>query len=174
MQSPIRIKLPTGHRCSRTLTRYGMKANMMGRAASTGTSGNSHCRGAVFLNGGAIETPELLRSIDTISATYDGFYFGRYDIRTPSVDEFQAGRNFKIVELNGVTSEVTHIYQPGSSLRNAYRDLRRQWRIAYEIGARNIENGAVPTKIRTLLAMTAKFKETRHWREAPSSIHNPL
>lgn len=84
----------------------------------------------MFLNGGAIETPELLRSIDTISATYDGFYFGRYDIRTPSVDEFQAGRNFKIVELNGVTSEVTHIYQPGSSLRNAYRDLRRQWRIA--------------------------------------------
>jgi len=134
----------------------------------------THCLGAVFLNGGAIETPELLHAIETISATYDGFYFGRYDIRTPSVDEFQAGRNFKIVELNGVTSEVTNIYQPGSSLRNAYRDLRGQWRMAYEIGARNIENGAMPTKIRTLLAMTAKFRETRHRREAPSAIHSPL
>jgi len=123
----------------------------------------THCRGAVFLNGEEIETPELLLAIDEISRSYDGFYFGRYDIRTPSVEEFQAGRNFKIVELNGVTSEATHIYAPGSSLRNAYRDLRNQWRIAYEIGARNIEDGAATTPLRNLLAMTLQFRRgSRH------------
>lgn len=119
----------------------------------------THCRGSVFLNGGAIETPDLLDAIDEISRAYNGFYFGRYDIRTPSVEDFQTGRNFKIVELNGVTSECTHVYEPGSSLRSAYRDLRHQWRIAYEIGAKNIENGATPTTLRNLLSMTVQFRK---------------
>ena len=44
------------------------------------------------------------------------------------------GRNMKILELNGVTSEATHIYDPKFSLLDAYRVLFQQWRIAFEIG----------------------------------------
>ena len=47
------------------------------------------------------------------------------------------GRNLKIVELNGVTSEATHIYDPKLSLFDAYRVLFRQWRIAFELGDLN-------------------------------------
>ncbi len=112
----------------------------------------THCRGALFLDGSAVRSPALASVIDRISKRFEGFYFGRYDIRTPSLEDFRQGRNFKIVELNGVTSEATHIYQPGNSIWNAYRTLMRQWRIAFEIGAANRSRGVQPSSARRLLA----------------------
>jgi membrane protein DedA with SNARE-associated domain len=112
----------------------------------------THCRGALFLDGSAVRSPALASVIDRISKRFEGFYFGRYDIRTPSLVDFRKGRNFKIVELNGVTSEATHIYQPGNSIWNAYRTLMQQWRIAFEIGAANRSRGVQPSSARRLLA----------------------
>ncbi|MGH9799583.1 MAG: hypothetical protein ACRD82_04400, partial [Blastocatellia bacterium] len=60
----------------------------------------THCRGAVFLDGGWAKSDELEAAIDRICQQFDGFYFGRFDIRTPSVDDFRQGRNFKVIELN--------------------------------------------------------------------------
>jgi hypothetical protein len=77
----------------------------------------THCRGAVFLDGGWVKT--------------HGSYFGRYDIRTPCVEDFQQGCNFKVLELNGVTSEDIHIYDPRNSLLKAYRSLFAQWRNSF-------------------------------------------
>ncbi|MGB5422994.1 MAG: VTT domain-containing protein [Desulfobacterales bacterium] len=112
----------------------------------------THCRGALFLDGSTVRSPALTSVIDRISKRFEGFYFGRYDIRTPSLEDFRQGRNFKIVELNGVTSEATHIYQPGNSIWNAYRTLKRQWRIAFEIGAANRSRGVQPSSVRRLVA----------------------
>jgi hypothetical protein len=53
--------------------------------------------------------------------------------------------------LNGVTSEATHIYQPGNSIWNAYRTLMQQWRIAFEIGAVNRSRGVQPSSAHRLL-----------------------
>ncbi|HWA14838.1 MAG TPA: VTT domain-containing protein, partial [Gemmatimonadales bacterium] len=102
----------------------------------------THCRGATFLDGGAIETPALAAAIDRVSRSYDGFWFGRYDIRVADLPAFQAGRGFKVVELNGATSEATSIYDPKHSLGHAYRVLFEQWRLAFEIGAANARRGA--------------------------------
>jgi hypothetical protein len=111
----------------------------------------THARGTVFLDGHAVRTPALEAAIDRISQAYDGFFFGRYDIRTPSLEDFKQGRQFKIVELNGVTSEATHIYDPKHRLFDAYRVLRQQWRIAFEIGAANVERGAHASTISALI-----------------------
>jgi pimeloyl-ACP methyl ester carboxylesterase/membrane protein DedA with SNARE-associated domain len=118
----------------------------------------THCRGAVFLDGSWVKTDALEAAIDRISKTYDGFYFGRYDIRTPCVQDFQQGRNFKVLELNGVTSEATHIYDPKNSLLEAYRVLFAQWRIAFEIGAQNRRRYTKPTPLRTLAGLILEFK----------------
>jgi hypothetical protein len=112
----------------------------------------THALGAVFLDGIEILTPELEMAIDKISKNFKGFYFGRYDIRTPSIADFKRGKNFKIVELNGVTSEATHIYSPGNSLWYAYKVLMRQWRIAFEIGAANRKRGIPPATNKQMLA----------------------
>ena len=112
----------------------------------------THCRGALFLDGESVRTPELEAAIDKISRSFSGYYFGRYDIRTPSLDDFKNGAGFKIVELNGVTSEATHIYNPGNSLWYAYRVLMHQWKIAFEIGAINRRRGISPATLRQLIA----------------------
>jgi len=56
-----------------------------------------------------------------------------------------------VLELNGVTSEATHIYDPGNSLLEAYRVLFRQWSWAYQIGRRNRERGCEITPALTLV-----------------------
>jgi hypothetical protein len=117
----------------------------------------THCRGSVFKDGSWVKTPELEAVIDEISRGFDGFYVGRYDIRTPSVEDFKRGRNFKIVELNGVTSEATHIYQPGASLLTGYRTLMRQWWITFEIAAQNRARGASPVSVRKLLNVLTSY-----------------
>lgn len=116
----------------------------------------SHCRGALFLDGSRFKTEALERSIDLLSRGFDGFYFGRFDIRTPSPEDFRRGLNFKVVELNGVTSEATHIYDPAHGLLYAYRVLFRQWRLAFEIGAQNRARGARPTTLFGLAGLTRR------------------
>jgi membrane protein DedA with SNARE-associated domain/pimeloyl-ACP methyl ester carboxylesterase len=106
----------------------------------------THSRGAIFLDGIWIKTVEIEEKIDSICKGYEGFYFGRFDIRTPSIDDFKRGENFKIVELNGVTSEATSIYDRKNSLVSAYKTLFEQWRIAFEIGAENRAKGVKPAK----------------------------
>ncbi len=104
----------------------------------------THCRGAAFFDGEWVVTPALEAAIDRLSQSFTGFWFGRYDIRTPSIEEFQAGRNFKVVELNGATAEATSIYDPENRLGSAYRTLREQWRLLYTIAAANVARGARP------------------------------
>ena len=102
----------------------------------------------------------LEAAIERISQCYLGFYFGRYDLRAASVGDLMAGRNFKILELNGVTSEATHIYDPRHGLLYAYRTLFEQWRMAFEIGAANRACGAVVTSLAGLL---------KAWRHSTST-----
>jgi hypothetical protein len=111
------------------------------------TDVGTHCRGALFLDGGEHLTEPLRKSIDRISRGYEGFYFGRYDIRVPNEVDFQEGLNLKVLELNGVTSESTNIYDPKHGLWHAYRTLFKQWRIAFEIGARNRRVGIRPSSV---------------------------
>ena len=118
----------------------------------------THCRGAIFLDGGDAITPELEEVVDQIAQSFDGFYFGRFDIRVPSRQDFRAGRNLKIIELNGVTSEATHIYDPKMSLVDAYRVLFQQWRIAFEIGHLNRERGFRVTPVRELLRAVCEYR----------------
>jgi len=111
----------------------------------------THARGAIFNDGSRVMTPELESAIDQICKGYSGFYFGRFDLRTSSSERLAQGRDFRIVELNGVTSESTNIYDRKFSLLSAYRTLFRQWRIAFEIGAMNKARGVKQTSASDLL-----------------------
>lgn len=102
----------------------------------------SHCRGALFLNGASLVTPELEREVDRIAKTFSGFHFGRFDIRCPDQAHLGRGEGLKILELNGVTSEATHIYHPHTPLFTGYRTLFAQWRKAFDIGLANHSRGA--------------------------------
>lgn len=100
----------------------------------------THCRGAVFLDGAELVTPELSAEVERVSRMFEGFYFGRYDVRTTSAEAFQRGE-FKVIELNGLTSEATSIYDPKHSVWFGWRVLCRQWARAFAIGAANRARG---------------------------------
>ena len=121
----------------------------------------NHRLGSEFRDGGHLETPLLATAVDELSRSIPGFYFGRYDLRGATLNEIRAGR-FTVIELNGVSSEATNIYDPGNSLASAYRTLFRQWKTAFEIGAANRELGMRPPRaIPVLGRLLLHFKSRR-------------
>lgn len=120
------------------------------------TSGN-HCQGAMFLDGAALVTPALSARIDEIARAVPGFYIGRFDVRYRSVEAFRRGDDLMIVELNGVTSESTNIYDPAYGAWRAWRTLARQWQLVFEIGAANRARGAQALNLRRLLKLTLDY-----------------
>jgi len=116
-----------------------------GEEVVIGELGN-HCLGSEFRDGEHLVTPELEREVEQLSRTVEGFFFGRYDLRGDSHAAIQAGR-FKVIELNGVSSEITNIYDPDRSLGDAYRTLFGQWSMAFRIGEENRRRGTEPTPL---------------------------
>ena len=112
----------------------------------------THSRGAIFAEGDYLRTPELERAIGDLCRGIDGFYFGRFDLRSASFAELMRG-NFKVIELNGVTSESTNIYDRRYSLFDAYRILLQQWRLAFEIGAANHKLGSKCLSVREFIKL---------------------
>jgi len=117
----------------------------------------THCRGAFFSDGMRHVTPALEAAIDRVSRAFDGFFFGRYDVRCDSVEAFRRGE-FRVIELNGVTSEATSIYDASRGPLDAYTILFDQWRMAYEIGAENRARGAATTGVLRLATLMGHYR----------------
>ena len=101
----------------------------------------NHALGTKFINGNYLINHTLNETFSSIAENIHGFYFGRFDLRAASIEDLYAGKNFKIMELNGVSSEPGHIYQPGYGIFRAYRDLIRFWHIAFKISMENKKTG---------------------------------
>lgn len=105
----------------------------------------THALGSLFLDGRHLLTPELEEAMDAIAQQYYGFYFGRFDIKAPDDDALKRGEGLQVMELNGITSEATHIYDPANSLLRAWSVLCWQWRTAFEIASMNADAGHTPS-----------------------------
>lgn len=121
----------------------------------------NHCQGTMFRDGGHLVTPELDRAIDAVARTFPGFFFGRFDVRYADVEAFKRGEDFTVIELNGVTSESTNLYDPAWSLCRAYRTLFRQWSILFRIADENIRAGVRPTPPLELLRNVVTYYRRR-------------
>lgn len=97
----------------------------------------NHCRGTTFYDANHLISPKLISVFDAIANQIDGFYIGRFDLKVSSIDDLLAGRNIQIMELNGVTSEPAHIYDPSASLISAYMALLQHWKIVFQIAKQN-------------------------------------
>lgn len=104
----------------------------------------SHRLGAILRDGRQYVTPALLERFDQIANGIPGFYFGRFEVRFRQLDAFQRGEDFQIVEINGAGAEANHIWDRNSRLRDAYRTLFEQYRLAFQIGHLNRQQGARP------------------------------
>ncbi len=105
----------------------------------------NHCKGSTFTDGRAYITPELTARVDAIARSIPDFSFGRFDVRYASLHELRQGTGFKIIEINGVGSEATHIWDPRTRLVDAYRAQFFHYGAAFKIGAANRAAGVRPT-----------------------------
>jgi len=118
------------------------------------------CHDAEYRDALSWNSPQIERAIDALGRAVPGFFFGRFDVRAASADALRRGE-FTVIELNGVLSESTQIYDPAVSFARACATLFRQWRVAFEIGAENRARGTVPTRLRELVKLTAM----KIWRQ---------
>jgi hypothetical protein len=113
----------------------------------------NHCKGSVFHDGAGEITRALEEQIERIARGFPGLHFGRFDVRYTSLADLRRGEGFRIIELNGVGSEATHIWDRTTRLRDAYAAQFFHWRSAYEIGAANRRLGHRPTGIAELFRL---------------------
>jgi hypothetical protein len=113
----------------------------IGEKVELGMVGN-HAKGTRFINSNAAISDAIISAFDDISKKIDGFYYGRFDLKCASFDALQTGEGLKIIELNGVCSEPTHIYDPErGTYWSALRDIARHWTIIFRIARMNRKKG---------------------------------
>ena len=100
----------------------------------------NHMLGTTFNGGNQLISPELETIFDNLAKQIDGFYIGRFDLRTDSVESL-LNDDFKVIEVNGVNSEPCHIFDPGRSIFLAWRDLFQHWNRIAEISIANHKMG---------------------------------
>ena len=107
----------------------------------------NHCRGTKFLDNNFLLNSQLDEVFDKIALTIDGFHYGRFDMKVKSIEDLYSGKNIRIMELNGVSSEPGHIYDPKNTLWAAYRDLARHWKIIADISIQQQHRGIMPVPL---------------------------
>ncbi len=117
-----------------------------GEVITLSFAGN-HCRGALFRNGNEWITPAMTQAVDHLMKDVDGFCYGRLDIRFANINHFQRGQDFEIIEINGVSSEAAHIWDPDTSLGEVYRVLYWQYATLFRIGASLRAQGHKPPSL---------------------------
>ncbi len=79
----------------------------------------SHTMGCKFTDDTRLLTAALERAVFEFAEAQPGFNFGRLDVKAASEDAFRDGE-FVVMEVNGIASLPTHMFDPANSLRRAY------------------------------------------------------
>ncbi len=113
----------------------------------------NHCKGSIFYDGRDLVTPALAARVEALARAMPHFHFGRFDVRYASGAALRDG-DFQVIEVNGVGSEATHVWDARTRLRDAWRDQLQHGRAVFEIGRANRARGLRPSGMRAVL---------RHW-----------
>ena len=95
---------------------------------------------------------KLNNVFDHISKQIPGFYYGRYDLRVKNIEDLCEGKNIFIMELNGLTADAAHIFDPHYKLRDAYKTQIKQCNISFQIAKQNLKAGVKPTPLWELIS----------------------
>ena len=118
----------------------------------------NHCKGSIFENGTHLVTPALTEAFEAIARAIPGFHFGRIDVRFESLAALARGEGFRIIEINGAGSEATHIWDPTTTLRQAWGAQFFHYGAAFRIGAANRASGHPASDVRSLYVLWRRQK----------------
>jgi hypothetical protein len=121
----------------------------------------THSRGAIFLDGQHLITPDLQAAVAHLAGRYAGFHLGRFDFKVPSQEHLMRGKDLRVIELNGVTSEQTEMWDPKHTLWTTWRMQHAQWARAFQIGGQCAKQGAKVSGVGQVLAEVWRFRQSR-------------
>ncbi|MGS0647980.1 D-alanine--D-alanine ligase [Komagataeibacter melomenusus] len=101
----------------------------------------NHCKGSIFHDCATDITPALTARVNAIMRDIPDFHFGRIDAKAPSLAHLREGKDFQIIEINGVGSEATHIWDARTTLRDAYATQFLHYGETFRIGAKKRREG---------------------------------
>ncbi|MCX6824299.1 MAG: hypothetical protein NT085_04180 [candidate division SR1 bacterium] len=116
----------------------------------------NHCRGSCFYDATHLINANLEETIDKLSKTIPGFYYGRYDVKVKNIEDLYTGK-YKIMELNGMGTLPVHIYDPTHNIRFAYKELFKHRNIIYKISKENHKRGHQYISLRKAREIVKKY-----------------
>ena len=121
----------------------------------------NHCRGTKFLDANHLITEKNIAAFDEIMKPLENYYYGRFDIKVSSLEDFKEGKGIKIMEVNGVASEPAHIYDPKTPIWKAYKDIFWHMKIIQVISFQNKKDGTPYASFRQIWKIvTNEFSKT--------------
>jgi hypothetical protein len=99
----------------------------------------NHSRGTAFNDGNHLINQVLTDWAESVASQIPEFYYGRFDVRARSIEDFLRGETIKIMEVNGANAEPAHIYQEGASLTKGMKTLMHYWHTLYLISKYNLK-----------------------------------
>ncbi len=106
----------------------------------------NHSKGTQFLDGKNMINSELKQVIDGVNHQIKGWFYGRIDLKYKTKEDLFIGKNFKIIEINGIISEPTHIYDAtgNATYFDAIKEIKNHWKIIDLIAIKNHTKYAFP------------------------------
>ena len=122
----------------------------------------SHTFGSIFRNGNEYITDKLSQSLDDFFDGVPGYHYGRLDLKFKDIHSLMEGKNYQILEMNGASSEATHIWDSRTTLKEAFSTLLYQYKVLFEIGDLQRQAGH---KVPSLLSLYKAWREEKRWVE---------
>lgn len=121
----------------------------------------NHSKGTQFINGNHLISKELNLVMDKLSSEITGWNYGRIDIKYNCFEELLKGENFKILEINGIIAEPTHIYDASKGTYfYALLEIKKHWKLMYVIGNLNKKIHNTPfSNMRYMIDEYIKYKK---------------
>ncbi|SDX51789.1 RimK-like ATP-grasp domain-containing protein [Lutibacter oricola] len=120
----------------------------------------NHAKGTQFLNGNHLISKELEDSIDAFMKQIPGFYYGRLDLKFNSFENIIKQNEFKVLEINGIIAEPTHIYDASKNTYfNALKGFRKHWKIMYKTAIANNKKGIMFDSVSDFLGSLKQLKK---------------
>lgn len=111
------------------------------------TAIGNHSKGTQFINGNHLISEKLERTFDKLNDEIPGWFYGRVDLKYNSFEDLENGKDFKILEINGIIAEPTHIYDAQHyTYFQALKAIRTHWKSLFDIATTNHKEHQVPYK----------------------------
>lgn len=112
----------------------------------------SHRMGGRYRDLSSAITPALEEAIDAIASSMPDMHVARFDVRFASLSGLAAGREFRIIEINGAGSEAIEFFDDSVPFLAAYRGILAKQAMVFAIAAQNRRRGFRPCGWRALAA----------------------